>query len=107
MPATLATLWLAQDNEPAEVVRSTAIARLRTVDGSTFPSLDFDDVPADVAAQPAAQYRCFFGAGTNVWAPAAEARTLALRSVAPNGYVQQLPIEADGTARYMRPQLLE
>lgn len=85
-------LHVAKNNEPAEVFAPSRLGRLliRTASGVGFPSLEFDDLPADLAHDPTAQYHFTTGAG-NVWVHAADARTSLPAPVVPTGYGEPVP----------------
>ena len=75
-------LSMAKDNEPLQLVRMRGQLIQRTVDGRTFPTLEFNDIPADLVAEPTAQDR--FMLGSRVWVHAADyARTCRIRSSPP------------------------
>jgi hypothetical protein len=78
-------IFIAKDNEPTQVYPSAGRLALRVVEGVTFPSDEFDDVPADLADDPTGQYRFTTWAG-NVWVHAADPRTLQPNPVVPTSY---------------------
>ncbi len=92
----LVTLAVAKDNEPARPVTIAPQWILRTTNGATFPSVKYDNVPAELAADPTARYSFAVVGGLlvggsgetgNVWVHAADARTIYPRPVVPVGYV--------------------
>lgn len=80
---------MAKNNEPAQQVPISPAFIQRTVAGVTFPSDDYNNVPADFATSPADQYRFSVGLApgeSNVWVHATDARTDAPQPVVPAGY---------------------
>ncbi len=86
-------LLVAKDNEPAEVVQPYGRVQVieRTVRGITFPSVEFNNIPADLAAEPGAKYRFVLMDGSNVWVHAADPRTIFPQQVVPAGYSEPQP----------------
>lgn len=97
-PTQAPVLLMAVNNEPAVRVAVTPKLVLRTANGVTFPSLEYNDVPADLAANPASKLRFVTGAGTylgNAWVHAVDARTFSPNQVIPTGYTGPDPKELD------------
>ncbi|MDQ4076023.1 MAG: hypothetical protein M3220_07230 [Chloroflexota bacterium] len=89
------TLLVAKGNEPAQPVVGSTTRVMRPVQGGVFPSLEFNDIPVGLAAEPAAQYRFVIHGelvptrgsfGGNVWVHAADARTVLPEPVVPTGF---------------------
>ena len=84
-------LVIAKDNEPTEWLGYDWDREVmeRTIDGITFPSLEYNNIPADLIAEPTASYRFFASSGdySNVWVHAADARTIFPEPVVPTGYI--------------------
>lgn len=81
-------LLVTKDNEPAEVVQPYGRVQVieRTVKGITFPSVEFNNIPADLVAEPGAKYRFVLMGGSNVWVHAADPRTIFPQQVVPAGF---------------------
>jgi hypothetical protein len=94
LAAPFLTLFSAKDNEPAQLVQAVGELVMSTIDDVTFPALKFDNVPADLAAEPNATYRFILAGPTeiskglmgNVWVHGADARTFDPVPVTPDGY---------------------
>lgn len=93
-------LYVARNNAPAEMVAVEGVKAMRTVNGVTFPTIEFNDVPVDSANDPGAQYRFFVDATggslvpeavsqrlSNLWTHAADARTLQPQPIQPEGLI--------------------
>jgi hypothetical protein len=78
-------LYVAKNNDVATKVASRGTMALHPLDAGTFPSLDFPDLPADLADDPTAQYRFTTWAG-NVRVYALDSRTFLPNPVVPMGY---------------------
>jgi len=98
-------LLVAKDNEPAEVVQSYGRVQVieRTVGGVTFPSAEFNNILADLAAEPGARYRFVLMDGSNVWVHAADPRTVFPQQVVPAGYSEPQPQELDARIQVVWP----
>ena len=83
------TLWRAEGNEPAEEVDIRGEWLVRQTAAAAFPSLEFNDVPADTQGSPARRYVFFAGFASNVWVHSADARTLLPEPVLPTGIAEQ------------------
>lgn len=88
-------LLIGQNNEPANRVSVTGQTITRTVGRSKFPSVEFNDVPANLAVDPTAKFRLVsYGATSfssqgfvgNVWVHAADPRTYYPNPVTPTGF---------------------
>jgi len=77
-------LVMAKDNEPTQLIRLSGQLIQRTVGGVTFPSLEFNNIPANLAAEPTAKFR--FLCGSNIWVHAADPRTFFPNPLVPTGY---------------------
>jgi hypothetical protein len=102
------SLWRAKDNAPAEPIGAAPRMILRSGDGFRFPTLEFDDVPADLVAEPAARYRFVaFAPNTaftaNVWVHAADPRTFFPQPVVPTGYADLRPGQVDTRIQVVWP----
>lgn len=99
-------LWRARDNEPAEPVGVSPQMILRSGDGFRFPTLEFNDVPANLGAEPTARYRfMIFTANStgNVWVHAADPRTFFPEQVVPTGYSDLHPKQVDTRIQVVWP----
>ena len=97
-PAQAPLLLMAVNNEPAVPVPGTPQAVLRTIDGITFNSLEFSNIPADLAAHPSDKFSFVAGLGTYLgpaWVHAADPRTFLPDQVVPTGYSGPDPKELD------------
>ena len=83
------SLLMAKDNEPTQPIRISGQLIQRTVGGVTFPSLEFNNIPANLAAEPTAKFR-FLYYGSSVWVHAADPRTFYPHPVVPTGYREPL-----------------
>jgi hypothetical protein len=81
------TLWRASNNEPAAPVGIRWQLHFRTQTNAWFPTLEFNDVPADVASNSANRYYFLLGGFQgNVWVDATDARTYLPYPVVPTGF---------------------
>jgi hypothetical protein len=86
------SLWIAYDNDPAGPLSPDIEGHLisRQVAGTTFPSLEFNDVPLNLAANPTARFTIMAGRYTgpysNVWVHALDPRTSLPNPIVPTGY---------------------
>ena len=97
------SLLIAENNEPANVWGKLGQANLRTGQFGKFPTIDFNDIPADLVSKPAARYRFIMYAPVsasnndfsgNVWVHAADPRTIQPNPVVPTGFsAQMLPAQ--------------
>lgn len=90
-PNTNVALWMARNAEPAVPVRRQGTVAQRTYGGITFSSIEYNDVPANIADNPGAQYRFFLlpdpgAAPSNIWVHAGDARTFYPNPLRPTGY---------------------
>src|SRR5579859_7907858 len=72
------SLWVAKNNEPATPVPVEGHLQFHSHGAGSFPSLEFNDVPANLAADPQARYTFIAGNEvpvSNVWVHAADPRT--------------------------------
>ena len=81
-------LYVARGNEPVALVATPERAEimLRRDGDHSFPSLEFNNVSADLRTNPTGQYRFVFG--RSVWVHALDARTYYPRPVLPTGYAE-------------------
>jgi len=83
-------LWKAFNNEPAVPVDIDGEFFLREQDDVEFPSLEFNTVPADIAANPSVnRFYFLLGYSGNVWVDAADARTYLPDPVKPTGFSEE------------------
>ena len=69
-------LFMAKNNDVAQPVRMNGQMILRTINGVTFPSIEYNDIPVDIPTDPSARYSFYAGfVPGNVWVHAADART--------------------------------
>ncbi len=101
-PAT--PLWAARNNEPADAIRSDGQFTSRFSNGVSFPSLEYNDVGANIVDSPGSQYRFFLTPGSsNVWVHAADARTYLPQPFEPWGYSNGWPGEVDARIQIVFP----
>ncbi|HPL28810.1 MAG TPA: hypothetical protein PLG21_12225 [Anaerolineae bacterium] len=97
-------LLVAKDNEPAQIVYQEGQVIERPAGGVTFPSLEFNNIPADLADNPSASYRfVVLGEDTNVWVHAADPRTIFPQQVVPTGYSEPRPLQVDARIQVVWP----
>jgi hypothetical protein len=94
-------LSMAKDNEPTQLIRSSGQLIQRTVGGVTFPSLEFNNIPANLAAEPTAKFR--FLCGSSIWAHAADPRTFYPHPLVPTGYCESLSGSLDPRIQIVWP----
>ncbi len=86
-------LWMAKDNEPTQQVGIPGqFSCCREVNGVRFPTVEYNNVPADLAIDPQGQYRFTLGlvpgGASGIWVHAADGRTVKPGPVVPTGYVE-------------------
>ena len=100
-------LFVAKNNDPASSVGIAPQVLQRSVTGVSFPSLEFDNVPANLAADPTTKYTfvSFLDGNptNNVWVHAADPRTYLPHPLAPTGYSQPSPKELDTRIQIVWP----
>lgn len=93
--SSLVVLGVAKNNDPVTPVTVSPQWIQRTVHGVTFPSVEFNNVPADLAADPSAKFSFAVVGGilpggpseiSNVWIHAADPRTYYPQPVVPTGF---------------------
>jgi hypothetical protein len=91
-PSQGITLWRASNNEPAAPLDIPHPQHFyRTMNNVNFVSLEFNDIPADIASNPANRYYFLLGGFQgNVWVDATDARTYLPYPVAPTGFSQNV-----------------
>lgn len=96
MPTNEIVLWQARNNDPAEPLTTPELIH-RHADGYRFPTLEFNNVPADLVADPdpMARYTFFAGWTSNVWVHAADPRTFYPHPLLPTGLSQGSPDQVD------------
>ncbi len=91
-------LGMARNNDPLTPLAVHPFFLLRTASGVQFPSAEFNDVPADLAAHPSDKYSfvvvggIYTGGNTptgNVWVHAADPRTYNPQPLHPTGFTTQ------------------
>jgi hypothetical protein len=88
-PSQKITLWRASNNEPAAPVDTRWQYFYRKLNNVDFVSMEFNDVPADIASNPANRYYFLLGDFQgNVWVDATDARTYLPYPVTPAGISQ-------------------
>ncbi|HOR01553.1 MAG TPA: hypothetical protein PLJ35_22290, partial [Anaerolineae bacterium] len=87
-------LWMAKDNEPAQKVEVPGQFTLREVSGVRFPTVEYNNVPADLVANPKSQYRFSLGlvpgGSSGIWVHAADGHTYKPEPVVPTGYADSI-----------------
>lgn len=81
-------LWLARGNDPVERVSVNPVLVQRIVGGVTFPSDEYNDVLANLVADPSAKYTFGVGLGPwtgNIWVHGADPRTVYPNPIVPVG----------------------
>lgn len=104
-------LYMAKNNEPLELVNSPPKFISRRMNGVSFPSAEFNNVPANLAQDPTSKYSfvlAFFDgfAPDSVWVHAADARTIYPQPVVPSGVTkvtQHGPWELDSRIQVVWP----
>jgi len=101
-------LWSALNNEPMKQV-GTGEKRMVTASGRTFPAWDFNDVDVKSARDPANKLAFTVtvdGVTTlsNVWAHAADARTLFPQQDNPMGAIDHQPAAVDARIQIVWPK---
>lgn len=78
-------LFMAKNNEVARPVRMNGQMILRTINGVTFPSIEYNNIPVDLPTDPSAKYSFYAGyvGASNVWVHAADPRSYAPQQVVP------------------------
>jgi len=77
-------LSMAKNNELLQSLPIRGQLILRSVAGRTFPTYEFNNIPADLLAEPTAQFRFAVGLlGSNIWVHAADPRTFLPHPVVP------------------------
>ena len=100
------SLWMATNNDPAVPVPVQGRLIQRGANGAIFPSLEFNDVPANIVGDPTAKYSLVAGADlpvSNVWVHAADPRTYYPRPLVPNGYGVPKPGQLDTRIQIVFP----
>lgn len=105
MPSQEITLWRASNNEPAAPVSIHGQLSYKSQASVLFPSLEFNDVPADMASNPANRYYFLLGGFQgNVWVDATDARTYLPYPVTPAGFSQSaVPSSVDTRIQIVYP----
>lgn len=92
-------LFVAKNTDPEEPVAVAPRIVQRTVGGVSFPTEEYDNVPADLAVDPTAKYTFVTYQGgsptSNIWVHAADPRTCYPHPVVLTGYVQGTPAALD------------
>lgn len=78
-------LFMAKNNDVARPVRMNGQMILRTINGVTFPSIEYNNIPVDLPTDPSAKYSFYAGyvGASNVWVHAADPRSYAPQQVVP------------------------
>lgn len=86
-PEREVVVWRAENNEPAAPLDIDGEMILREAgEGHAFPSLEYNDVPADMSRNPYDRFYFLLGFEGNVWVDAADARTYLPYPVEPAGF---------------------
>ncbi len=96
-------LFVAKDNEPVEFLAASEQGelKLRRDGDHWFPSIEFNNVPADLRNNPRSQYR--FLANASIWSHALDARTYYPNPVVPTGYAEGTPQSLDARIQVVWP----
>lgn len=89
------TLWMSKNNEPAQPLSISPQIIHRVVNGVNFPSLEFNNIPADLVTDPSAIYHfVVVGSSTfsNVWTHASIPQA-EISSVTPLNFVETDELE--------------
>jgi len=77
---------MAKNNDPLRPLPVKGQMILRSVNGITFPSMEFNNIPADLVAEPTARFYFSTAAvGSNIWVHAVDARTILPHPLIPAG----------------------
>src|SRR5437016_3070701 len=101
-------LWTGMDNNPAATTGLTPQQISRTSDsGTTFPSEEFNNIPADLANNPSSKFRFVAYSGgvpaSNVWIHAADPRTLFPNQFLPAGFANPAALAFDTRIQIVFP----
>lgn len=100
-------LFVAKNNEPVHSVGIAPQIIQRSVNGASFPSAEFNNVPANLAVDPTAKYRFVTYSGGqpqgNIWVHAADPRTFFPQQLVPTGYSEPSPNELDTRIQVVWP----
>lgn len=89
------TLLIAKDNEPTRIVETIPSLLTRTIGSATFTSFEFNDIPANLQADPTSKYHLVLytplaggkqGFSGNVWVHGADPRTINPNPIIPSGF---------------------
>lgn len=97
------SLWMAKDNEPLGLLPIEGRLARRTIGETSFVTLEFEDVPADLAGEPSARYSFFARDASNVWVHAADPRTYLPEPVLPTGFSGARPLDLDARIQVVWP----
>ncbi|MGI8916715.1 MAG: hypothetical protein ACR2JY_23565 [Chloroflexota bacterium] len=98
LPAAQLVLGMAHNNEPLTPLAKAPVWTVRDVHGTRFPSEEFNDISADLAADPNGKDTFVVAGGVlsgsnlpsgNVWVHAADPRTYYPRPLQPIGFTTQ------------------
>jgi hypothetical protein len=103
MPQELPVLWRARNNEPAKPLTAKPELISRYADGYRFPSLEYNNISADLSADPTAKYSFFVDWNSNVWVHAADPRTILPGQVVPTGLTEGSPQQLDARIQIVWP----
>jgi hypothetical protein len=88
LPSPLVTLSMARNNEPIYQVAVNGRLSLRELDGRSFPSLEYNDIPTISMDDSKTQYR-FLSFPSNVWVHALDPRTYYPQPLEPTGFTAE------------------
>lgn len=98
------SLWMAKNNEPTREVEIPGQLSFRGVRGVRFPTVEYNDVPAALIANPQDQYRFTLGlvpgGASGIWVHAADGRTAKPEPVVPIGHAE--PAAGGGYDAYIQ-----
>jgi hypothetical protein len=104
VPSPALAIWRARNNEPAEILTVKGELLLRNQDNVKFPSLEFNDVPADMASDPLNRFYFLLGFQGNIWVDAADARTYLPNPLVPTGFsADKRPAKVDTRIQIVYP----
>jgi hypothetical protein len=106
-PSPPVSLYVSKNNEPGELVSAPPTMTQRTAGNVAFPSAEFDDVPASLAADPGARFNFVaYERGqpaSNVWLHTGDKPGPGSGPVKPTGYSSPNPAAVDTRIQVVFP----